>query len=128
MLVPETQPVTDLFDLMRRKRIHMALAMDEYGCFAGAVTMEDILEEIVGEISDELDDDEVGLPIPWVNDHWEADGLISLTDLERVVDVDFDNAIESNTISGLFMEQLSRMPRVSDEITEMGLRLCRDKH
>lgn len=122
LLVPETQPVSDLFESMRRNRNHMALVMDEYGCFAGAVTMEDILEEIVGEISDELDIDEVDSPVRWMDDHWEADGLISITDLERVTHVDFDDGIEANTISGLFMKQLSRMPRAGDEINEAGLR------
>ena len=122
LLLPETQPVSDLFESMRRNRNHMALVMDEYGCFAGAVTMEDILEEIVGEISDELDIDEVDSPVRWMGDHWETDGLVSITDLERVTHVDFDDGIESNTISGLFMKQLSRMPRAGDEINEAGLR------
>lgn len=122
LLVPETQPVSDLFESMRKNRTHMALAIDEYGCFAGAVTMEDILEEIVGEISDELDIDEADSPVVWMDDHWETDGLVSITDLERTVDVDFDDNIESNTISGLFMKQLSRMPNAGDEITELGLR------
>ena len=122
LLVPEVQPVSDLFESMRKNRTHMALAMDEYGCFAGAVTMEDILEEIVGEISDELDIDEADSPLVWQKDHWLADGLVSITDLERVVGVDFDNSIESNTVSGLFMKQLNRMPNTNDEIIENGLR------
>ncbi len=122
LLVPETQPVSDLFESMRKNRNHMALAMDEYGCFAGAVTMEDILEEIVGEISDELDVDEADSPVVWDKDHWVTDGLVSITDLERVVGVDFDDSIESNTISGLFMNQLNRMPNAGDEVTEVGLR------
>ncbi|PWQ99438.1 hemolysin family protein [Leucothrix arctica] len=122
LLVPETQPVSDLFESMRKNRTHIALAMDEYGSFAGAVTMEDILEEIVGEISDELDIDEADSPVVWKDDHWTSDGLVSLTDLERIVGVDFDNNIESNTISGLFMKQLNRMPNAGDEIIEEGLR------
>lgn len=121
LLVPETQPVSDLFESMRLNRTHIALAMDEYGSFAGAVTMEDILEEIVGEISDELDIDEADSPVIWHEDHWVTDGLVSVTDLERIVGVDFDNNIESNTISGLFMKQLNRMPSAGDEIIEEGL-------
>ena len=116
LLVPETQLVTHLFEAMRLERSHMALVIDEYGSFAGLVTMEDILEEIVGEISDELDIDEETPPIHWAVDHWESDGSVSLKDLERITSVQFNASIESNTINGLFMQQLSRIPNPGDEI------------
>lgn len=122
LLVPETQPISNLFEAMRRKRTHMALAMDEYGSFSGVVTMEDMLEEIVGEIADELDVDEPDARVRWNEDHWETDGLVSITDLERVVDVDFSEEIDVNTITGLFMNRLNRMPSSGDEIEESGLR------
>nr|CAA6824412.1 MAG: Magnesium and cobalt efflux protein CorC [uncultured Thiotrichaceae bacterium] len=122
LLVPENQPVVRLFESMRRSRSHMALAMDEYGGFSGVVTMEDILEEIVGEIADELDIDEPDAPVRWNVDHWEANGLVSITDLERVIDIDFPNDIDANTINGLFMNELDRMPRSGDEIHLMNLR------
>lgn len=122
LLVPEKQPVVRLFESMRRSRSHMALAMDEYGGFSGVVTMEDILEEIVGEIADELDIDEPDAPVRWKDDHWEANGLVSITDFERVTDIDFPNDIDANTINGLFMNQLGRMPRSGDEISLINLR------
>lgn len=122
LLVPETQPVINLFESMRRSRNHMALAMDEYGSFSGVVTMEDMLEEIVGDIADELDIDEPDISVRWVEDHWESNGLVSVTDLERVTNIDFPNDIDANTISGLFMQDLSRMPRKGDEINLYGLR------
>lgn len=122
LLVPETQTVGRLFEAMRRSRSHMALAMDEYGSFSGIVTMEDILEEIVGEIADELDIDEPDASAFWVGDHWETDGLVSMTDLERVVNIDFPNEIDANTITGLFMQNLNRMPRPGDETEQSGLR------
>lgn len=122
LLVPETQPVINLFESMRRSRNHMALAMDEYGSFSGVVTMEDMLEEIVGDIADELDIDEPDISVRWVEDHWESNGLVSVTDLERVTNIDFPNNIDANTISGLFMQTLSRMPRKGDEINLYGLR------
>lgn len=122
LLVPEKQPVIRLFESMRRSRSHMALVMDEYGGFSGVVTMEDILEEIVGEIADELDIDEPGAPARWKGDHWETDGLVSLTDLERIIDVDFPPNIDANTISGLFMDSLGRMPRSGDEIHMLDMR------
>jgi CBS domain containing-hemolysin-like protein len=100
----------------------MALVMDEYGSFCGIVTMEDMLEEIVGEIADELDIDEPDTLARWVMDHWETDGLVSMMDLERVVSVDFPDDIDANTITGLFMKHLNRMPHPGDEIEQSGLR------
>ena len=122
LLVPESQPISNLLESMRRKRTHMALVMDEYGSFSGVVTMEDMLEEIVGEIADELDIDEPDAPARWVVDHWETDGLVSMMDLERVVNIDFPDDIDANTITGLFMKHLTRMPRPGDEIEQSSLR------
>jgi CBS domain containing-hemolysin-like protein len=122
LLVPETQPITKLLEAMRGNRSHMALVMDEYGSFSGVVTMEDMLEEIVGEIADELDVDEPDAAAQWVLDHWETDGLVSMMDLERVVSIDFPDEIDANTITGLFMGRLNRMPRAGDEIEQSGLR------
>jgi len=122
LLVPETQPVVNLFESMRRSRNHMALVMDEYGSYCGVVTMEDMLEEIVGDIADELDIDEPDVSIRWTGEYWESSGLVSVTDMERVTEVDFPNDIDANTISGLFMLTLNRMPRAGDEVELFGLR------
>lgn len=122
LLVPETQPISLLLESMRGNRSHMALVMDEYGSFSGVVTMEDMLEEIVGEIADEQDIDEPDAPARWVIDHWETDGLVTMMDLERVVNIDFPDKVDANTITGLFMSHLSRMPRPGDEIEESDLR------
>ncbi len=122
LLVPETQPITILLESMRGNRSHMALVMDEYGSFSGVVTMEDMLEEIVGEIADEQDTNEPDAPARWVLDHWETDGLVSMMDLERVVNIDFPDEVDANTITGLFMNHLSRMPRPGDEIVQSELR------
>ncbi|GAA0418160.1 hemolysin family protein [Cocleimonas flava] len=129
LLVPETQPITNLLESMRGKRSHMALVMDEYGSFSGVVTMEDMLEEIVGEIADEMDIDEPDAAARWVVDHWETDGLVSMMDLERVVNINFPDEVDANTITGLFMTHLSRMPRPGDEIEQSDLRfLALDVH
>lgn len=122
LLVPESQPISKLLESMQRKRTHIALVIDEYGSFSGLVTMEDMLEEIVGEIADELDIDEPDAAAHWVVDHWETDGLVTIMDLERVVDIDFPDDIDANTITGLFMKHLGRMPRPGDEVEQSGLR------
>jgi len=116
-VVPETLKVAGLFDMMREKRAHMACVIDEYGAFAGLVTLEDLLEEIVGDISDETDKVEPEFPIVWKHDHWEAHGLAPLTDLERETSFQSDEQLNANTISGLMMSALERMPNKGDIVT-----------
>lgn len=119
MTVPESQRVPQLFELMRLKRAHMALVVDEYGSFIGAITLEDLLEEIVGEIEDETDRKDGSLVIDTLDErHWESDGLVSLSDAQKLLGLEVPADLDANTISGLFMERLSRMPTVGDEITE----------
>ena len=122
LFVPENQPIGNLFDTMRQERSHMALVVDEYGGFAGVITMEDLLEEIVGEIADELDIDEPVATVRQVLDHWETDGLTALTDLERALNIHFPGELDANTVTGLFMARLNRMPEVGDVIIEADFR------
>ncbi len=84
LLVPESQKVSQLFESMRRHRAHMAFVIDEYGALAGIVTLEDLLEEIVGEIEDETDvADEVDMLTEIDANSWRADGLLSLADIDE---------------------------------------------
>ncbi len=85
LIVPESQRVSKLFDQMRLERAHMAFVIDEYGEFIGIITLEDLLEEIVGEIHDETDAEESIVTIEQRGEGlWEVDGLVSLSDLERL--------------------------------------------
>ena len=119
LLVPESQRVSQLFESMRRHRAHMALVIDEYGALAGIVTLEDLLEEIVGEIQDETDVKGDGPALSEIDtDCWRTDGLFPLADLERAIGLKVPADLDANTLSGLFMERLSRMPRIGDSLIE----------
>ena len=119
LVVPETQKVSELFELMRINRAHLAIVVDEYGTFAGIVSMEDLLEEIVGEIHDETDNEHAEFTIDAISDdRWEADGLVSLSDLEKAIGFHVPDDLDANTLSGLFMSRLERMPEAGDEISE----------
>jgi len=119
LLVPESQPVSQLFETMRRHRAHMALVIDEYGALAGIVTLEDLLEEIVGDIQDETDVEQEETGLSKIDaDSWRTDGLLSLSDLERAIGLKVPADLDANTLSGLFMERLSRMPRTGDSLIE----------
>lgn len=121
LVVPESQKVPQLFELMRAKKVHMALIVDEYGTLAGAVTMEDLLEEIVGEIEDETDTTAALSEIVRLTDgSWKVDGLVSLGDLQKVTGLSVPAKLDANSLSGLFMERLARMPEVGDSIVEDG--------
>ncbi len=125
LTVPESQKVPQLFELMRLKRAHMALVVDEYGSFIGGITMEDLLEEIVGEIEDETDQDDELQAIETLDErHWESDGLVSLSDAQKLLGLTVPADLDANTLSGLFMERLSRMPVVGDQIIEGDFTLC----
>ena len=124
MVVPESQRIAKLFDLMRIRRAHMACVVDEYGIFIGVITLEDLIEEIVGDIQDETDTEQPSTAVTVIDEtNWEADGLISLTDLERSIGLKIDVQLDANTLSGLFMQRLARMPETGDEIIESNYQM-----
>lgn len=119
LVVPETQQVSNLFNEMRAARAHLAFVIDEYGEFVGIVTLEDLLEEIVGEIHDETDNVVDDIDIVEVSDNnWETDGLTSLNDLQRAIGLTLPAEIDANTVSGLIMARLERIPVDGDRIAE----------
>ncbi|MDG1851582.1 MAG: hemolysin family protein [Gammaproteobacteria bacterium] len=124
VVVPESQRVSTLFEDMRSNRAHMAFVIDEYGKFLGIITLEDLLEEIVGEIEDETDAEESTMPITLLQEgKWQADGLASLGDIEKVVGLLVPTEEEANSLSGLLMNQLERMPAPGDIVLIDNFRL-----
>jgi CBS domain containing-hemolysin-like protein len=108
---------------MQRDRIHMALLVDEYGATAGLVTIEDVLEEIVGEIADEYDTDEVA-PVEDLGDNtFRVSARLPIEDVGELYDIEFDEDLEVDTVGGLLALELGRVPLPGAEVVSNGLRL-----
>jgi len=119
--VPESKPVDELLRQMQIQRIHVAIAIDEYGGTAGMVTIEDILEEIVGEIADEYDTERA--PVEWLAPGTaRVTARLPVTELEEQFGVTVD-AEDVETVGGLLAHQLGRVPIAGAEATVAGLRL-----
>lgn len=122
MLVPEQQKIALLFETMRLDRNHIAIVVDEYGTFSGIVTLEDLLEEIVGDIEDETDDESLSVE-ELSEGRWRVNGLMSLSDAGRAIGLNVDTELNANTISGLLIERLERMPIVGDIVLHDQFRI-----
>lgn len=114
--VPEGKKVNDLLKEMQRKRVHMAMVVDEYGGLNGMVTTEDLLEELVGEIEDEHD---VGEPVrlqAMPDGSYLADAFLSVNDLEDVLKVSFGDDLPFDTLAGLILHKLGRFPEKGEQV------------
>ena len=124
--VPENKMLDELLEEFREERIHMAIVVDEYGGTSGLVTLEDILEEIVGEISDEYDEEE--LPYTLLQDgSYLFQAKTQITDFCRLmaVDDDYFDQIEQDvdTLGGVFLEKKQEIPHVGDKVKFRDLQL-----
>ena len=105
--IPVTRNIRKLFEVMRLKKIQMVIVIDEYGQVEGLITMEDILEEIVGNILDEYDEEEAY--IRRQGDGWLMEGASPLADVEKLLDVDFEEE-DYDTLNGFLISRLDRIP------------------
>jgi CBS domain containing-hemolysin-like protein len=123
VFVPDSKPLDALLREMQRDRNHMALLVDEYGAIAGLVTIEDVLEEIVGEIADEYDTDEVA-PVEELGDkRYRVSARLPIEDLSELYDIEFDEDLDVDTVGGLLALELGRVPLPGAEVTWDGLQL-----
>jgi CBS domain containing-hemolysin-like protein len=119
LIVPETKPLDDLLADLQRERASMAIVVDEYGRVAGLVTVEDIIEEIVGEIADETDPS-TGEIRRLANGDWFVRGHVAVTDL---ADYGLDLPVDSdayNSVGGFVFAELGRLPRRGDTVNADG--------
>lgn len=109
--VHEFKPLDQLLFEMQRDRIHMGLVIDEYGGFSGLLTIEDILEEIVGEIDDEDDEPEEEKQIQKISETtYRVDGLVSIDELNEELDIELPTDI-TETVGALLLGELGKLPR-----------------
>lgn len=124
--VPENRMIDDLLRDFQSMKVHLAVVVDEYGGTSGIVTLEDVIEEIVGDISDEFDDEDV--LYSRIDERTVVfQGKTALVDVYRILELDgaeFESAKgESDTLGGFVVEQLARLPKPGESLTFQGIRL-----
>ncbi len=118
--VPETKYINDLLEEFQEKKIHLAIVIDEYGGTSGIITLEDVLEEIVGNIYDEFDKEK--LSYIKIDDHtYEVDGKMLINDFCHIANIDSSIFVpqkaDSETIAGLILQHTGTIPKTNDHIT-----------
>jgi putative hemolysin len=127
LFVPESMSIDDLLHKLQRRRVHLAIVLDEYGGTAGMVTIEDLIEEIVGEIQDEYDEEEP-MTVRLSDDRARVDGRAAVDDLGELFDLELaglEDSEEYDTVGGLIYHRIGGVPRPGDEVRleEQGLTL-----
>lgn len=122
LVVPETASIEDILAEMRRSRTQMAIVIDEHGGTAGVVTMEDLLEEIVGEFQDEFERPHEAIR-PQADGSIMLDGLVAIWELQERFGLEMPEDEGYTTVGGLVMSRLGRVPQVGDAVPLDGYRL-----
>jgi CBS domain containing-hemolysin-like protein len=125
LFIPETKRIRDLLAEFQSGAAHMAIVLDEYGGTAGLVTIEDIVEEIVGEIRDELDQDEAAQPRPLVvrSEHEaEVGGQVRIGDLNEALNLTIPDDGSYDTLGGFLFSRIGRIPRRGEEVAYDNVR------
>ena len=123
----ELKSISELLVEMRHASYNIAIVLDEYGETAGLITLEDILEEIVGEIHDEYDENEEELIKEVGECEYIVEGYLSLDDINDRLELELESD-DYDSLGGYFIEHLDRLPEIGDEITtENGIRMVVEK-
>jgi CBS domain containing-hemolysin-like protein len=119
VFIPETQLASSVLHQMRAGRHHMAVVIDEYGGMSGILTLEDLLEEIVGEIHDEYDDEESQV-VELGNGHLVVDASIPIAELQRQAGIELPEGDEYNSLGGFIVEVMGRVPEAGTVLERLG--------
>lgn len=122
-VVPENKKADTMLEEFKNDRSHMALVIDEYGSVSGLITIEDVLEELVGEIEDEHDTGDVDELIQVSPTEYIADARLDINVFEKKFDLKFDD-LDAETVGGLFIHKLGLLPKVGDRIEVNNMTLA----
>jgi putative hemolysin len=120
--VPETLSVAALLRDMRTRKSHFAVVVDEFGGTAGVITLEDIIEEITGDIYDETDDEEEAEISPLEGGSYRLLGSANLEDIGVALGIEFDEDGDYDTLAGFLIDELGHIPEVGESVTHGGMR------
>lgn len=114
--IPENKTINTLLSQFKKRRHHMAIVVDEYGGVAGLITLEDVIEELVGDIEDETDQ-EIPDIVQTKSNEWIIQGGISIYDINKAFDLNIEENGEYDTFSGFILEKIGRIPREKEKIS-----------
>ena len=121
LFAPETQKISTLLGKMKTRGRHLAIVVDEFGGTAGLITLEDIIEELVGEIRDEFDPQEV--PVRRIDSStWIVDARVSINDLKDETGIDLPDSGDYETVGGFVISEFGNIPVAGTIITAHGVR------
>jgi magnesium and cobalt transporter len=124
MMIPQSKPVSDLLAEFRARKVHIAVVLDEYGGMAGLVTLEDVLEEIVGDIRDEHEADAgQEMIVAGTDGWWLVQGRMPVEDFADHLMCDVDDDAEYDTLAGLVLDQLGHIPVPGEAFEWRGHRI-----
>ena len=121
--VPETKSIIEILQEFRSMKVHIALVLDEYGGIVGIVTIEDLIEEITGEIRDEYDTEEEELIHKIDENSYEVDGMIDIETLDKELAIGLPESEDYESLGGLIVTEMGRVAVVGDEIMIDNVRL-----
>lgn len=120
LFIPPTMPLSTLLSMMQQQKIHLAVVVDEHGGTMGIVTLEDLLEELVGEIWDEADAAHTDIHVLEEGQHYQVHGRYEIHTLEQHLGFQMDNSELFNTVNGFVAYQLGALPEVGDQFDYEG--------
>lgn len=121
--IPETKSIIEILNEFRNLQVHIAIVLDEYGGVVGIVTIEDLIEEIVGEIRDEFDTEEEELVKQIDDKSYEVDAMIDIETLDNELDIHLPESEDYESLGGLIVTMLGKVASVGDEVIRDGVRI-----